>query len=36
MNNAVYEKTMGNLKKGVDAKIINNGKGYLKWASKPS
>ena len=36
MNNAVYEKAMGNLKKGVDAKIINNGKGYLKWASKPS
>ena len=36
MNNAVYEKTMGNLKKGVDAKLVNNGKGYLKWASKPS
>ena len=36
MNNAAYEKTMGNLKKGVDAKLVNNGKGYLKWASKPS
>ena len=27
---------MGNMRKRVDLRLVNNEKGYLKWTSKPS
>ena len=36
MNNAVYGKTMENLRNRIDVKLVSNKKDYLKWASKPS
>ena len=36
MNNAVYGKTMENLRNRIDVELINNEKDYLKWTSKPS
>ena len=36
MNNAVYGKTMENLKNRIDVKLVSNKKDYLKWTSKPS
>ena len=36
MNNAVYGKTMENLRNRIDVKPISNKNVYLKWASKPS
>ena len=36
MKNAIYRKAMGNMRKRVDLKLVNNEKGYLKWTSKPS
>ena len=36
MKNAVYGKTMENLRNRIDVKLVNNGKDYLKWTSKPS
>ena len=36
MNNAIHEKTMGNLKNRIDIKLLNNEKDYLKCTSKPS
>ena len=36
MNNAVYGKTMENVRNRTDVKIVSNKKDYLKWASKPS
>ena len=36
MNNAVYEKTMENLRYISDVKLVSNKKDYLKWTSKPS
>ena len=36
MNNAVYGKTIENLRNRIDVKLVNNKKDYLKWASKPS
>ena len=36
MNNAVYEKTMENLRNRIDVKLVSNKKDYLKWTSKPS
>ena len=35
-NNAVYGKTMENLKNRIDVKLVSNKKNYLKWTSKPS
>ena len=34
MNNAVYEKTMENLRNRVDVRLVNDEKYYLKWTSK--
>ena len=36
MNNAVYAKTMENLRNRIDVKLVNNEKYYPKWISKPS
>ena len=36
MNNAVYGKTMQNLRNRIDVKLASNKKDYLKWTSKPS
>ena len=36
MNNAVYGKTMENLRNSIDVKLLSNKKDYLKWTSKPS
>ena len=36
MNNAVYGKTVENLKNRIDVKLVSNKKDYLKWTSKPS
>ena len=36
MNNAVYRKTMANLRNRIDVKLVSNRKDYLKWTSKPS
>ena len=36
MNNAVYQRTMENLKNRIDVKLVGNKKDYLKWMSKPS
>ena len=36
MNNAVYGKTMENLRNRIDVKLVSNKKDYLKWTSKRS
>ena len=36
MDNAVYGKTMENLRNRIDVKLVSNKKDYLKWTSKPS
>ena len=36
MNNAIYVKTMGNLRNRIDVKLVRNKKNYLKWTFKPS
>ena len=36
MNNAVYSKTMENLRNRIDVKLVNNEKYYLKLTSKPN
>ena len=36
LNNAVYSKTMANLRNRIDVKLVSNEKDYLNWTSKPS
>ena len=36
MDNALYRKTMENLRNGTDVKLVSNKKDYLKCTSKPS
>ena len=35
MNNAVYGKTIENLRNRIDVKLVSNKRDYLKWTSKP-
>ena len=35
MNNSFYGKTMENLRKRIDVRLINNAKDYKKYVSKP-
>ena len=34
-NNAVYEKTMENLRNRIDVNLVSNKKDYFKWTFKP-
>ena len=36
MSNAIYGKTLKNLRNRINVKLANNGKDYLKCTSKPS
>ena len=36
MINSVYEKTMENLRKRINARLINNAKDFLKYTSRPT
>ena len=36
MNNAIYCKTMENLRNRIDLQLVSNEIEYLKWTSKPS
>ena len=36
MNNSVFGKTMENLRKTINVKLINNAKDYVRYISKPS
>ena len=36
MNNSAYSKTMENLRKRINVRLVNNAKDYLKYVSKPT
>ena len=36
MINSVYGKTMENLQKRINARLVNNAKDFLKYTSKPT
>ena len=36
MINSVYEKAMENLRKKINARLINNAKDFLKYTSRPT
>ena len=36
MNNSVCGKTIENLRKRVNVRLVNNSKDYKKWVSRPS
>ena len=36
MDNAVYGKTMENLRNGIDVKLISNKKDCLQWTFEPN
>ena len=36
MINSVYAKTMENLRKRIDVRLVNNEKKFLKYTSRPS
>ena len=36
MINSVYGKTMENLRKTINARLVNNAKDFLKYTSKPT
>ena len=36
MTNAIYDKTMENLRNKINVRIVNNKNHYLNWTSKPS
>ena len=35
MINSAYGKTMGNLRRGMNVRLVNNGKYFLKYTSRP-
>ena len=36
MNNSVYEKTMENLRKRINVRLVNNAEDFLNYNSKPT
>ena len=36
MNNSVYGKTIENLRKKINVRLVNNAEYYKKWVSRPS
>ena len=36
MANSVFGKTMENLRKKINVKLVNNGKDYVKYVSRPT
>ena len=36
MINCIYRKTMGNLRKRMNVRLVNNEKYFLKYTSKPT
>ena len=36
MNNSVYDKRMGNLRKRINFRLVNNANNNIRYTSKPS